>query len=173
MVPLYYLSFTCRSTPHRRAHKKAVLPTPGLLIERSYAAVSFNNLCRKQREPDLHCINNKKKTGIPAQPVLLFHTATNTSHTTPKKHNKKLVLICPPQLYPQPPGPGPKTSSPGCVGDGWQKIKKNKVFRVSVIWVNHLIANCVCGTSILQLVLRREPSIQYDIVLSKVRQVGD
>ena len=172
MVPLDYLSLTCRSTPHRRAHKKAVLPTPGLFIERSYAAVLFNNLCRKQREPDLHCIN-KKKTGIPAQPVLLFHTATNTSHTTPKKHNKKLVLICPPSLYPQPPGPGPKTSSPGCLGDGWQKIKKNKVFRVLVIWVNHLIANCVCGTSILQLVLRREPSIQYDIVLSKVRQEGD
>ena len=26
----------------------------------------------------------------------------------------------------------------------WQQIKKNKVFRVLVIWVNHLIANCVC-----------------------------
>ena len=60
MVPLYYLSLTCRSTPHRGAHKKAVLPIPGLFIERSYAAVLFNNLCRKQREPDLHCINEKK-----------------------------------------------------------------------------------------------------------------
>ena len=27
--------------------KKAVIPTPGLFIERKYAAVSFNNLCRK------------------------------------------------------------------------------------------------------------------------------
>ena len=42
--------------------KKAVIPTPGLFIERKYA-VSFNNLCRKYREPDLHCIN--KKNGIP------------------------------------------------------------------------------------------------------------
>ena len=27
--------------------KKAVILTPGLFIERNYAAVSFNNLCRK------------------------------------------------------------------------------------------------------------------------------
>ena len=27
--------------------KRAVIPTPGLFIERNYAAVSFNNLCRK------------------------------------------------------------------------------------------------------------------------------
>ena len=40
--------------------KKAVIPTPGLFIERKYA-VSFNNLCRKYREPDLHCINKKKR----------------------------------------------------------------------------------------------------------------
>ena len=172
MVPLYYLSLTCRSTPHRRAHKKAVLPTPGLFIERSYAAVSFNNLCRKQREPDLHCIN-KKKPGYPHNRCYCFTRPQILRTLHPKKHNKKFILICPPSLYPQPPGPGPKTSSPGCLGDGWQKIKKNKVFRVLVIWVNHLIANCVCGTSILQLVLRREPSIQYDIVLSKVRQAGD
>ena len=172
MVPLYYLSLTCRSTPHRRAHKKAVLPTPGLFIERSYAAVSFNNLCRKQREPDLHCINKKKNRDTRPTGAIVSHGHKYFAHYT-QKHNKKLVLICPPSLYPQPPGPGPKTSSPGCLGDGWQKIKKNKVFRVLVIWVNHLIANCVCGTSILQLVLRREPSIQYDIVLSKVRQEGD
>ena len=63
MVPFYHLSLTCRrSIPHRRAHKKAVIPTPELFIERNYA-VSFNNLCRKHREPDLHCIN--KKTGYP------------------------------------------------------------------------------------------------------------
>ena len=27
---------------------------------------------------------------------------------TKKKHNEKLVLICQPSLYPQPPGPGPE-----------------------------------------------------------------
>ena len=27
--------------------KKAVIPSPGLFMERNYAAVSFNNLCRK------------------------------------------------------------------------------------------------------------------------------
>ena len=43
--------------------KKAVIPTPGLFIERNYA-VSFNNLCREYRGPDLHCIN-KKKPGDP------------------------------------------------------------------------------------------------------------
>ena len=62
--------------------KKAVIPTPGLFIERNYA-VSFNNLCRKYREPDLHCIN-KKNPGYPhflekkkqqqqQQPAILFH----------------------------------------------------------------------------------------------------
>ena len=72
-----------------------------------------------------------KKTGIPAQPALLFHAATNTSlpacrrllfpllhactragkyfaDTHTKKHNEKLVLICQPSLYSQPPGPGPE-----------------------------------------------------------------
>ena len=110
MVPLYYLSLTCRFIPYRRAGfaksrsvhargctagqkncgksglgqqaagplglrgagpwaaagssnrraaglvlakpteghtKKVVILTPGLFIERNYAAVSFNNLCRK------------------------------------------------------------------------------------------------------------------------------
>ena len=28
---------------------------------------------------------------------------------TKKKHNEKLVLICQPSLYPQPPGPEPET----------------------------------------------------------------
>ena len=75
MVP-FYLSLTCRrSIPHRRAHKKAVIPTPELFIERNYA-VSFNNLCRKHREPDLHCIN--KKTGIPT----LFRQKKNKQTTT-------------------------------------------------------------------------------------------
>ena len=39
--------------------KKAVIPTPGLYIERKYA-VSFNNLFRKYREPDsLHQQKNR------------------------------------------------------------------------------------------------------------------
>ena len=76
MVPFYHLSLTCRrSIPHRRAHKKAVIPTPELFIERNYA-VSFNNLCRKHREPDLNCIN--KKTGIPT----LFRKKKNKQTTT-------------------------------------------------------------------------------------------
>ena len=42
--------------------KNAVIPTPGLFIERKYAVlVSFNNLCRKYREPDLHCHQQKKR----------------------------------------------------------------------------------------------------------------
>ena len=77
MVPFYHLSLTCRrSIPLRRAHKKAVIPTPELFIERNYA-VSFNNLCRKHREPDLHCIN--KKTGIP---TLFRKKKTNKQTTT-------------------------------------------------------------------------------------------
>ena len=54
-----YVSLVVPTVGHT---KKAVIPTPGLFIERNYA-VSFNNLCRKYREPDLHCVN--KKTGIP------------------------------------------------------------------------------------------------------------
>ena len=90
--------------------KKAVIPTPGLFIERKYA-LSFNNLCRKYREQDLHCIN--KKTEIPTlfqkkekQPAILFQAARNTSHTLAhthtKENNEKLVLICSPSLYPSP-----------------------------------------------------------------------
>ena len=138
--------------------KTAVIPTPRLFIERKYA-VSFNNLCRKYREPDLHCIN--KKCGITTlfrkkkkkQPAILFRAARNTSqtlaHTHTKENNEKLVLICPPLLYPQPSGPKLWTFPAGCLGHGWYQIKNNKVFRVLVIWVNHLIANCVCGTIIL------------------------
>ena len=124
MVSFYHLYLTCRSIPHRRAHKKAVIPTRGLFIERKYT-VSFNNLCGKYREPDLHCIN--KKTGIPT----LFQkktTGDNASrgqkyftltHTHTKENNEKLVLICPPSLYPQPSGPKLRTFSTGCLGDGW------------------------------------------------------
>ena len=112
--------------------KKAVIPTPGLFVERKYA-VSFNNLCRKYREPDSHCIN--KKSRIPT----LFQkkkkqTNNNNNrrycftrpellrthwHTYTKENNEKLVLICPPSLYPQPSGPRLRTFSTGCLGDGW------------------------------------------------------
>ena len=81
MVSFYHLYLTCRSIPHRGAHKKAVIPTRGLFIERKYT-VSFKNLCGKYREPDLHCIN--KKTGIPTlfqkkPPAIMLHAARNTS----------------------------------------------------------------------------------------------
>ena len=126
MVSFYHLYLTCRSIPHRRAHKKAVIPTRGLFIERKYT-VSFNNLCGKYREPDLHCIN--KKTGIPTlfqkkPPAIMLHAPeilhTNThTHTHTKENNEKLVLICPPSLYPQPSGPRLRAFSTGCLGDGW------------------------------------------------------
>ena len=114
--------------------KKAVIPTPGLFIERKYA-VSFNNLCRKYREQDLHCI--KKKTGQPTylqkkkkkkknekkKVAILFHAARNTSlshtQTHTKENNEKLVLICPPSLYLQPSSPKLWTFPAGCIGDGW------------------------------------------------------
>ena len=128
MVSFYHLYLTCRSIPHRRAHKKAVIPTRGLFIERKYT-VSFNNLCGKYREPDLHCVN--KKTGIPTlfqktPPTIMLHAPeilhTNThthTHTHTKENNEKLVLICPPSLYPQPSGPKLWTFPAGCLGDGW------------------------------------------------------
>ena len=76
--------------------KKAVIPTPGLFVERKYA-VSFNNLCRKYREPDLHCINKKsriptlfqKKQTNKQQPAILFHAARTTSHTLAHIHKRK------------------------------------------------------------------------------------
>ena len=60
MVVLPSVSLVVPTVGHT---KKAVIPTPGLFIERNYA-VSFNNLFRKYREPDLHCIS-KKKPGYP------------------------------------------------------------------------------------------------------------
>ena len=42
--------------------------------------------------------------------------------------------------------------------------------RVLVICAYHLIANCVCEKVMLWLVLRREQSIQYDIVSSRVKK---
>ena len=108
---------------HAVGHQKGRNSDLGLFIERKYA-VSFNNLCRKYREPDLYCIN--KKTGIPTlfhskPPAIPFHAARNTSHTHP--HNKwkqwKVSFNLPPSLYPQPSGPKLWTFSAGCLGDGW------------------------------------------------------
>ena len=62
MVVLPSVSLVVGLFPTIGPTKKALIPTPGLFIEPNYA-VSFNNLCRKYREPDLHCVN--KKTGIP------------------------------------------------------------------------------------------------------------
>ena len=93
--------------------KKAVIPTPGLFIERKYA-VSFNNLCRKYRQSDLLCIN--KKTWIPTlfqrrQPAILFQADRNTSHThiQTQTHKRKqwkvsfnlFTLTIPPALEPE------------------------------------------------------------------------
>ena len=47
MVPLYFYLSLVGLFPTVEHTKKAVNPTPGLVIERNYAAVSFNNLCRK------------------------------------------------------------------------------------------------------------------------------
>ena len=101
--------------------KKAVIPTPGIFIKRKNA-VSFKNLCKKYREPDLHCIN--KKTEYPhfkkenEQPALLFHAARNTSYTHTYTHKKtvqcKVCFICPLSLYPHPHyTPSPRARSSG------------------------------------------------------------
>ena len=95
--------------------------TLGLIIERKYA-VLFNNLCRKYREPDLHCINKKN----PGYPHFLEKTTTTTTTTGDIVSRKALDFS---RRLPR---------------GGWQQINKNKVFRGLVIWVNHLIANCVC-----------------------------
>ena len=81
-------SFTVPTVGHT---KKAVIPTPGLFIERNYA-VSFNNLCRKYREPDLHCIN-KKKTGIPT----LFRKKNNNNNN----NNRRYCFTQSSGLFPQ------------------------------------------------------------------------
>ena len=65
--------------------EKAVIPTPGLFIERKYS-VSFDKLCKKYSEPDLHCINKKNQDTHTLkkqqqQPAILFHVTRNTSHT--------------------------------------------------------------------------------------------
>ena len=76
---------------------------------------------------NLTYIASTKKTGIPT----LFHKKTTgdivsrgqkyfahtPTHTN--ENNEKLVLICPPSLYPQPSGPKLWTFPAGCLGDGW------------------------------------------------------
>ena len=49
----------------------------------------------------------KKKRDTRTTGAIVSHGHKYFAHT-PKKHNNKLVLICPPSLYPQPPGPGPE-----------------------------------------------------------------
>ena len=71
--------------------KKAVIPTPGLFIERKYT-VSFNNLCRKYREPDLPLHQQKKpgyphlkkKNGHSRGQTYFAHTGTHTQKKTMK-----------------------------------------------------------------------------------------
>ena len=82
-----YVSLVVPTVGHT---KKAVIPTPGLFIERNYA-VSFNNLCRKYREPDLHCIN-KKKPGIPT----LFRKNNNNNN-----NNRRYCFTQSSGLFPQ------------------------------------------------------------------------
>ena len=81
------------------------------------------------------------------------HTHTHT-HTHTKKNIEKLVVSfnLPVLTIPSAPGAPARSSGlfpRGLLGTYGKKIKKNTVFRVLVIWVNHLIANCVCGTIIL------------------------
>ena len=62
--------------------------------------------------------NRDTRTFSKKQPAILFHAARNTLHKhthTHKKNNEKLVLICLPLLYPQPPGPKLWTFPVGCL----------------------------------------------------------
>ena len=78
--------------------KKTVIPTLGLFIERKNA-VSFKNLCKKYREPDLHCINKK-----PEYPHLKRKQTTGVivscgqkyfvyTHIHTQENNEKFVLF--------------------------------------------------------------------------------
>ena len=49
------------------------------------------------------------KTGYPHNRRYCFTRPQILRRHTQKKHNEKLVLICQPSLYPQPPGPEPET----------------------------------------------------------------
>ena len=50
----------------------------------------------------------KKKPGYPHNRRNCFTRPQILRRHAQQKHNEKLVLICPPSLYPQPPGPGPE-----------------------------------------------------------------
>ena len=73
--------------------KKAVIPTPGLFIERKNA-VSFKNL-RKNIENLTYIASTKKRNTYTLlkenkQPALLFHAARNTSYT----HTYSPLVVC-------------------------------------------------------------------------------
>ena len=70
------------------------------------------------------------------------------------KHTKKQCKVSfnlPTLTIPSAPGPGAEALdfSRRLPWGRMVEDKKEQGFRVLVIWVNHLIANCVCGTSIL------------------------
>ena len=70
------------------------------------------------------------------------------------KHRKKQCKVSfnlPTLTIPSGPGPGPEALdfSRRLPWGRMVEYKKEQGFRVLVIWVNHLIANSVCGTSIL------------------------
>ena len=128
MVFFYHMHLTlnCRSILHCRAHKKAVIPTPVLFS--SSANMLFRLIIYVENIENLTYIASTKKAGYPhffikKQPAILFHAARNTLRTHTPTHtnenNEKLVLICPPSLYPQPSGPKLWAFPAGCLGDGW------------------------------------------------------
>ena len=75
--------------------KKAVIPTPGLFIERKYA-LSFNNLCRNienktyiasTKNRDTHTFSKKRKTTgdiVSSGQKYFAHTGTHTQKKTMK-----------------------------------------------------------------------------------------
>ena len=127
MVLFYHLSLTCRFIPHRRAHKRTSLFPPQDFS--SSAIMLFLLTIYVKNIEKLTYIASTKNPGYPhfkrknKQLTLLFHEARNSSrthtHIHTKENNEKLVLICPPSLYPQPSGPKLWTFPRGCLGDGW------------------------------------------------------
>ena len=90
--------------------KKAVIPTPGLFIERKNA-VSFKNFCKNiesltyiaaTKKRNTHTLKKENK-----QPALLFHAARNTSYTHTYTHKKtmKSLFYLPTLTIPPPLGP--------------------------------------------------------------------
>ena len=109
--------------------KKAVIPTPGLFIERKNA-VSFKNLCKnienltyisstkKRNTHTLKKKTNNRRYYFTRPEILRIHTYTH------KKTMKSLfylptLTIPPPSLYPQPSSPKLWTFPAGCLGHRW------------------------------------------------------